>query len=138
MVDGKRIHRVIGKESEGLTRTQCEEFTESARSEARAGRLTLPKGRKLALTFTAAADDYINRLDESAGKNITIKRRHLRMYLKPFFGPLRLDAITRFTIDRYKKSAKARRQRTPRSTASSPPFLICFRWPSSGNGSTGR
>jgi hypothetical protein len=45
-----------------------------ARSEARAGRLSLPKGRKLTLTFTAAADDYINRLDESAGKNITIKR----------------------------------------------------------------
>jgi hypothetical protein len=107
MVDGKRIHRVIGKESEGLTRTQCEEFTEWARSEARAGRLSLPKGRKLALTFTAAADDYINRLDESAGKNITIKRRHLRMYLKPFFGPMRLDAITRFTIDRYKKKRQS-------------------------------
>ena len=93
MVDGKRIHRVIGKESEGLTRTQCEEFIEWARSEARAGRVSLPKGRKLALTFTAAADDYVNRLDESAGKNITIKRRHLRMYLKPFFRP---DAARRY------------------------------------------
>ena len=107
MVDGKRIHRVIGKESEGLTRTQCEEFIEWARSEARAGRVSLPKGRKLALTFTAAADDYVNRLDESAGKNITIKRRHLRMYLKPFFGPMRLDAITRFTMDRYKKKRQS-------------------------------
>jgi integrase len=36
-----------------------------------------------------------------------IKRRHLRMYLKPFFGPMRLDAITRFTIDRYKKKRQS-------------------------------
>ena len=52
MVDGRRIHRVIGKESDGVTRTQCEEFIES-RTDARAGRLSLPKGRKLALTFGA-------------------------------------------------------------------------------------
>src|SRR5216683_6465452 len=53
----------------------------------------LPKGRKLALTFGAAADNYIKRLEEGAGKNIAIKRRQLRMYLKPFFGAMRLDAI---------------------------------------------
>src|SRR5882757_4364867 len=62
MVDGKRIHRVIGKESDGTTRTQCEEFIATAQSDARAGRLSLPKGRKLALTFGAAADDYIRRI----------------------------------------------------------------------------
>jgi len=45
MVDGRRVHRVIGKESDGVTRTRCEEFIESAKSEARAGRLTFPKGR---------------------------------------------------------------------------------------------
>ena len=103
MVDGQRLHRVIGRESDGVTRTQCEQFIEQARTEARAGRLSLPKGRKLALTVVAAADDYLKRLEEGGGKNITIKRRQFRMYLKPFFGSTRLDAVSAFTIDRYKK-----------------------------------
>jgi len=94
---------VIGRESEGVTRTQCEEFIERSKSEARAGRLSLSKGRKLALTFGAAADDYIKRLEGGAGKNIAIKGRQVRMYLKPFFGAMRLDAVTSFTVDRYKK-----------------------------------
>jgi len=76
MVDRKRIHRVIGKESHGITRTQCEEFIERSKSEARVGRLSLPKGRKLALSFGAAAENYINRLEDGAGNNIAIKRRH--------------------------------------------------------------
>ena len=103
MVDGARIHRVIGRESEGVTRTQCEEFIERSKSEARAGRLSLPKGRKLVHTLGAAADNYIKRLEDGAGKNIAIKSRQLRMHLKPFFGAIRLDAVTDFTIDRYKK-----------------------------------
>jgi hypothetical protein len=103
MVDGKRIHRVVGEASDGVTRTQCENFIEKVSTEARADRLSLPKGRKLALTFGAAADAYIERLRQTAGKNIAIKDRQLRMYLKPFFGALRLDAIAGFTVDRYKK-----------------------------------
>ena len=103
MVDGVRIHRVIGKESDRITRTTCEEFIERAKSDARAGRLSLPKGRKLALTMADAADDYVKRLEEGAGKNIVRKSRQLRLYLKPFFGSMRLDAISSFTVDRYKK-----------------------------------
>jgi integrase len=103
MVDGTRIHRVMGLESDGVTRTQCEEFIEQKRSEARAGRLALPKGRKLALTFAAAAERYLQRLEESGGKNIRIKRRQLRMHLVPNFGSLRLDAITEFSVATYKK-----------------------------------
>jgi integrase len=103
MVDGKRIHRVIGRESEGVTRTQCEEFIERQRTEARAGRLSLPKGRKLALTFAVAAKEYLRRLEETGGKNIKIKRRQLRMYLVPYFGSQRLDAITGFTVNKFKK-----------------------------------
>src|SRR3954453_17311707 len=75
MVDGRRVHRVIGRESEGVTRTQCEEFIEQARTDARAARLNLPKGRKLALTFGVAAEDYVKRLEQSDGKNLSIKRR---------------------------------------------------------------
>lgn len=56
MVDGLRIHRVVGKESEGVTRSQCEDFIEAKRTEAREGRLSLPKGRKTYLTFKRAAE----------------------------------------------------------------------------------
>jgi integrase len=104
MVDGERIHRVLGRERDGVTRTQCEEFIEQAKTDARASRLSLPKGRKLALTFAAAAEAYLKRLEDGAGKNIGIKRRQLRMYLKPFFKATRLDAITGFAIERYKKT----------------------------------
>jgi hypothetical protein len=47
MADGHRIHRVLGRESEGVTRTQAEEFIEKVRSEAREGRLSLPPAVKL-------------------------------------------------------------------------------------------
>ena len=141
MVDGKRIHRVVGKVSDGVTRTQCENFIEKVRTEARTGRLSLPTGRKLALTFAAAAGNYIQRLEEGGGKNGAIKSRQLRMHLKPFFGDMRLDAITSFTVDRYKKKrigAGAANATINRELAeSSRPSLTCFRWQSSGNGSTG-
>ena len=101
MVDGTRIHRVVGRQSDGVTRTQCEDFIARARSDARAGRLSLPKGRKLPLTFKAAAGANLERLEGAGGKNIAIKRRHFRMYLIPFFGSARLDGITSFTVARY-------------------------------------
>jgi hypothetical protein len=45
MVDGQRIPRAIGRESEGVTRTHAEKFIEQARTDARHGRLNLPKGQ---------------------------------------------------------------------------------------------
>ena len=103
MVDGQRIHRVIGKESEGVTRTQAEEFIARARSDAKEERLNLPKGRKTTLTFERAASDYLDRMEDTGGRNLIAKRRQLRLYLSPFFGSQRLNAITSFTVDRYKK-----------------------------------
>jgi integrase len=102
MVDGERVHRVVGRESDGVTRTQAEEVIEQVRTEAREGRLSLPKGRKTHLTFEQAAQQYIEKLEQTGGKNLKVKRRHLRMYLKPFFAQQRLDTITTFTVDRYK------------------------------------
>src|SRR6266568_527033 len=63
MVDGLRIHRVIGKESDGTTRTQAEEFIERARQDAKHDRLALPKSRKVALSFREAAAMYLDRLE---------------------------------------------------------------------------
>ncbi len=103
MADGHRIHRVIGRESEGVTRTRAEEFIEKVRSEAREGRLSLPPGRKTQLSFAEAAQKYVDRLEETNGKNLIAKRRQLRLYLTPFFGSQRLDTITTFTVDHYKR-----------------------------------
>src|SRR5262249_14225682 len=59
MVDRRRIHRTIGRESEGVTRCAAEQFIAKARHEAREGRLNLPKRRKIALTLSAAVPLYI-------------------------------------------------------------------------------
>ncbi len=101
MVDGTRIHRVIGRESDGTTRTQAEEFISKARSDAREDRLTLPRGRKLHLNFAAAADLYLTRLKDVGGKDYVNNEQHIRLHLKPYFGTMRLDQISTFTLQKF-------------------------------------
>lgn len=107
MVDGQRIHRRIGKESARVTREQCEQFIEQARTDARQGRLNLPKGRKMVLGFKSAAQRYLQRLEEEGGKNLGKKSQHLRDHLTPFFGDTPLDKLASFDIERYKKERLA-------------------------------
>jgi integrase len=114
MVDGQRIHRVIGRESEGVTRSQAEEFIEKARSEAREGRLSLPRGRKLHVTFEAAADLYLKKLKEIGGKDYGKNEQHLRLHLTPYFGSMRLDQISAFTIQKFQ--AECRRKELAEAT----------------------
>jgi integrase len=104
MVDGQRIHRVIGRESDGTTRTQAEAFIEKSRREAREGRLNLPQGRKIALGFREAAIQYLQRLGEEGGKDLVMKRRRLRIHLVPFFGDTPISQLSTFDVERYKKS----------------------------------
>ena len=103
MIDGQRIHRVIGRESDGTTRTQAEEFIDKARQDAKAGRLNLPKGRKLALTFSEAANQYLEKLKQEGGKDLVMKAYRLKMHLTPFFGDTQLAKISSFDVERYKK-----------------------------------
>jgi integrase len=103
MVDGQRIKRTLGTESAGVTRKQAETFIEQARTDARHGRLNLPKGRKTVLRFDDAAEQYLQRLEESGGKNLKKKREQLRLHLTPFFGAMPLSSITTFAVDRYKR-----------------------------------
>lgn len=103
MVDGQRIHRVIGRESDGTTRTQAEEFIDKVRQDAKAGRLNLPKGRKLALTFSEAAFQYLVKLVQEDGKDLAMKSYRLKIHLIPFFGETQLAKITTFDVERYKK-----------------------------------
>lgn len=102
MVDGQRIHRVVGRESDGTTRTQAEEFIAQARSDAKANRLALPKGRKVALSLEDAANKYLQRLEETGGKDIKMKRQRLSLHLIPFFGRMPLNRISTFDVERYK------------------------------------
>jgi integrase len=101
MVDGNRVHRVIGRESEGVTRSQAEEFIARARTEAREGRLGLPSGRKLHLTFGIAVDIYLRKLEEIGGKDYVNNEQHIRLHLKPYFGSMRLDQISAFTLHKF-------------------------------------
>ena len=103
MVDGQRIHRVVGRESDGTTRTQAEEFISKVRNDAKHSRLSLPRGRKVALTFRQASEKYLVGLEQEGGKDLVAKRRRLEMHLVPFFGNMPLSKISSFDVERYKK-----------------------------------
>ncbi len=102
MVDGQRIHRVVGRESDGTTRSQAEAFIEKVRSDAKHDRLALPKGRKIALSMREAAARYLERLQTEGGKDLKMKRQRLELHLVPFFGDYPLSKISGFDIERYK------------------------------------
>jgi integrase len=104
MVDVQRIHRVVGKESEGVTRTQAEDYVEQVKTDARVGRLNLPKGRKVTLGFKDAALAYLKRLPEEGGKDLKAKTMRLNQHLIPFFKSRPLSGIATFVVERYKKS----------------------------------
>ncbi len=103
MVDGQRIHRVIGRESDGTTRTQAEEFIEKIRRDAKDDRLNLPKGRKLIFNFKEAALKYLEKQKNEGGKNLRVKHLQIKLHLIPFFGELALNKISTSDIECYKK-----------------------------------
>ena len=102
MVDGERIHRVIGRASEGVTRSQSEEFVAKLRTNAKEGRLHLPRRRKTSLTFAKAARVYLDGEGEIGAKDLVLKERHLRLHLIPFFGPMLIHRITTFTVEKFR------------------------------------
>jgi integrase len=104
MVDGQRVHRVIGKESEGVTRKQVEDYIEKVKTDSRSGRLNLPKGRKTVLGFRQAGKDYLSKLKEEGGKDLSAKKMRLTNHLIPFLKNKPLSGISTFDIERYKKS----------------------------------
>ena len=109
MVDGQRIHRVIGKESEGVTREQAERAIETFKTKAREERLDLPSARKTHKLFREAATDYLDRLTQTlaAGKkgfaDLPNKRRNVEQYLVPYFGNHQLHKITSFAVKHYSR-----------------------------------
>jgi len=106
MVDGIRVHRVIGTESEGVTRKQAEDFIEQVRTDARKERLNLPKGRKVVVGFREAAEKYLKKLEKEGGKDIKKKKQRIDLHLSPFFKDKPLSSITTFDLERFKKTRK--------------------------------
>jgi len=106
MVDGQRIHRVVGRESEGVTRERAEHAIEVHRTKAREGRLDLPKGRKHHRSFAEMAKDYLERIEHNPkdGKNLERKRLHFDQRLIPFFKSQRPDKLTDFAIANYSRA----------------------------------
>lgn len=103
MVDGKRIHRIVGNESDGTTRSQAEDYIVKIRQEAKENRLNLPQGRKTSLRFREAASAYIERLQNEGGKNIEKKKSQLKLHLVPYFSDLPLSKITSSEVEKYKQ-----------------------------------
>ena len=68
MVDGQRIHRVIGKESDGVVRGHAEQFIAKVRTEAREGRLSLPRGRKTQTSLLKQPNSMRRALPRRAAK----------------------------------------------------------------------
>ena len=102
MTDGLRVHRTIGRDSDGTTRSQCEDFIAKTRAEAKEGRLSLPKGRKTALTFAKAAMLYLEAERKVGAKDMVSKEGHLRLHLVPYFGSMRMERISKFTVEKFR------------------------------------
>jgi integrase len=103
MISGRRVHRVIGRASEGVDRAACLAFIERVRTEERDGRLQLPSGRKTWLSFEQVAERYLQRMEVGGGRNLRSKSQHLNQWLVPYFGNQRCDTLTAFTVDTYKR-----------------------------------
>ena len=107
MVDGQRIHRVIGKESEGVTREQAERAIETFKTKAREERLDLPSARKTHKLFKEATTEYLDRLTQTlvpgqkGFADLPNKRRNVEKYLSPYFGNHHLHKISSFTVKHY-------------------------------------
>ncbi len=104
MIAGERVHRVVGRKSENTTRTQCEDFIASARTDAKAGRPNLPKGRKIALTVSKACDLYQDAMKDIGGKNLTAKSQHIDLHIKPYCGKMELGRVSTFTLQKFRKA----------------------------------
>src|SRR5829696_1933255 len=103
MEDRRRIHRSVGRESDGVTRTIAEEFIAKLRREAREHRLDLPRQRKQPLTLKTAAARYLDRLRQEGGNEIDRKRQRLKQSVVPFFGDMQLGQITTSDVERFKQ-----------------------------------
>ncbi|MGE8132714.1 tyrosine-type recombinase/integrase [Novosphingobium subterraneum] len=104
MFHGERVHRTVGRSSEGWTRSRCEAYIEARKAEILDGTPTLPKGRKTHLRFEELAVWYLEEMEKSGGKNLPRKRAHLEQRLLPALGRIAVDQLAETTLNRFAKS----------------------------------
>jgi integrase len=102
--NGKRFHRNVGKDSQGITRLQAEEVFQKLMQDAKADRFNLPKGRKYEQSFQEMAKRYLERLQQTDGKNVDRKEQQLNAKLIPFFKGQPLSKIATFDVERFKRA----------------------------------
>lgn len=103
MIDGVRVHRVVGRDHDGVGRAEAESYLEQARTEARHDRLNLPKGRKVAMTVAAATGIYLAAMAATGGRNMKSKREHIRLHIDPYLGSMDLRKVSSFTLQKFRK-----------------------------------
>lgn len=111
-VNRQRIHRVVGLESQGYTRTQAEELIQQlkATKHERAHGVVAPKNRKT-FSIATAVPDYLDYLREHGGKDLDNKKRRFEQHVVPHLGKLKLHAVTdedwaRYIVKRTAEKAK--------------------------------
>lgn len=104
MVRGRRIHRVVGYESEGIARKDAENFLYQKKADIKNGETTNKKTKFIPLAFDKVAKNYLERLEQSDGKDIKGKSGRIKNNLIPFFRKSRLDEIKAFDVDRFKNT----------------------------------
>jgi len=97
---GERVHRTLGKKSEGWNATKALAFREERRADIREGISILPRGRMTPLRLSELANWYLSEMEASAGKNLARKRLHLERHLLPNLGNLVVDKLTEEHITR--------------------------------------
>ena len=61
---------------------------------------------RIPVSTVVEAERYIDKLEEEGGKNLPKKKAQISLHLSPFFKDQRLDAISTFTVGRYKKARR--------------------------------
>jgi integrase len=103
VIEGRRLHKLIGLQSQGVNRYKARSYVERIKAEARADKLALPRGRTPAFTVASAAEPYISRLQAENGRNIARKRMQLERHLCPALGEIRLRDLDASAIERYRR-----------------------------------
>lgn len=101
MVNRRRFHQVVGLESEGFTKTQCEDLIASLRAQKHTRKHGVPSSKASAVTFADAARGYLTFLRETGGKDVSKKDERLKLHLLPKLGALTLSTMTSADIRRY-------------------------------------
>lgn len=102
-IDGQRVKRVVGKESEGITKEAVIDIIFHFRMESRTNKLNLPANRKTHATLAEIGEMYLSRLQDSGGRNLSEKTRHLNKALLPILGHKSLSRLSTHDIDMFKK-----------------------------------